>query len=570
MTSGRRARIGLSAVVAVAIAITACSSSAGRRVINAVFDGVPPPGARATAAPPAPADRPPSGSTAASGAAPAGLVANTAAPVLPPAPFEAHKTWEHVLKELPIDAGGGVDWVQAFNTRLVVPRLLHSTDTVVERPLTLDTLMDATVDDPRLPALDLDITIVPSHNRSFEGGEFYAVKFPHTSHTSWLGCSSCHPGVGSAKAGMLGILQGQSCGRCHGRVSFAVDMNCSRCHVNLAPPTADALRTELAAAVEAPAAASAEVVTRGEAVYKRLCAVCHGETGNGAGSLAEPLDPKPRDFTAGKYKFRSTLPASIPTDLDILTTITQGVPGTSMPAFANLSREDRWALVHYVKTFSEKFAKEQPTPIPTAPPPPASAELLATGVGLYKEAGCDTCHGEKGLGDGPSAPTLKDDWGNPLKPFSFASGRPMKGGQGADAIYKTVMTGLQGTPMPGFGDALEPAQGWAIVAFVQQFLDKDRQPFAVKGDVRFLRDEKVADTPDAKSYAPAVFPHWFHRIRVKCASCHPRVFEMKAGANAVTMDALRSGKFCATCHNGKVAWEVGFTTCTKCHATPEA
>jgi c(7)-type cytochrome triheme protein len=488
---------------------------------------------------------------------------------IPPAPFEVHKTWDQVLRELPLDEGGGVDWVQAFNKRLVTPRLIRSSEAPAERPLNLDTLMDLAVDDPRVPALDLDIRMTPASGPSFEGGEFYQVKFPHSSHTAWLGCSTCHPGVQTGKAGMLGILEGKSCGRCHGRVSFAPTMNCGRCHVNLGKPTEEALRADLAAAKETPVVSSPEVVARGGAVYRQLCAVCHGESGNGAGPLAAPLDPAPRDFTVGKYKFRTTMPSSIPTDHDIYTTITQGVPGTSMPPFANLSREDRWALTQFVKTFSEKFAKEQPAPIPLAPPPPDSPELLATGAGLYKEAGCDTCHGEKGRGDGPSAPTLKDDWERPLKPFSFASGRPMKGGQGPDAVYKTVMTGLQGTPMPGFGDALEPAQGWAIVAYVQQFFNQDPQPFAVKGDVQFVRDEHVANTPDAKSYAPAVFPHWFHRIRVKCASCHPRVFEMRTGANNVSMDALRSGKFCATCHNGKVAWEVGFTTCSKCHATPE-
>ena len=172
---------------------------------------------------------------------------------------------------------------------------------------------------------------------------------------------------------MLGILQGNSCGRCHGRVSFAADMNCSRCHVNLAPPTPAALDAELVAARDAPAAATPEMLERGTAVYKRLCAICHGETGNGLGPLAEPLDPKPRDFTAGKFKFRTTLPASIPTDLDIYGTITKGIPGTSMPSFAALPKEDRWALTHYVKTFAEKFAKEQPQPIPTAPAPEPSA-----------------------------------------------------------------------------------------------------------------------------------------------------------------------------------------------------
>ena len=82
---------------------------------------------------------------------------------------------------------------------------------------------------------------------------------------------------------------------------------------------------------------------------------------------------------------------------------------------------------------------------------------------------------------------------------------------------------------------------------------------AVEGDITFKRKGGEAGTP------PAVFPHWFHRIRYKCYACHPSVFEMKAGANAINMDAIREGKFCGTCHNGKIAWEVGFDTCSRCH-----
>jgi c(7)-type cytochrome triheme protein len=82
---------------------------------------------------------------------------------------------------------------------------------------------------------------------------------------------------------------------------------------------------------------------------------------------------------------------------------------------------------------------------------------------------------------------------------------------------------------------------------------------AVEGDIVFKRDSGEGGTP------PAVFPHWFHRIRYKCYACHPAVFEMKAGANAITMDAIREGKFCGACHNGKVAWEAGFDTCNRCH-----
>jgi c(7)-type cytochrome triheme protein len=82
---------------------------------------------------------------------------------------------------------------------------------------------------------------------------------------------------------------------------------------------------------------------------------------------------------------------------------------------------------------------------------------------------------------------------------------------------------------------------------------------AVEGDVDLKRQGGGTAPP------PAVFPHWVHRIRFKCYVCHPAIFEMKAGANAITMDAIQEGKFCGTCHNGKIAWEVSFETCNRCH-----
>lgn len=83
---------------------------------------------------------------------------------------------------------------------------------------------------------------------------------------------------------------------------------------------------------------------------------------------------------------------------------------------------------------------------------------------------------------------------------------------------------------------------------------------AVEGDVVFKRQGGEAGTP------PAVFPHWVHRIRYKCYACHPVPFEMKAGATPITMDAIQDGKLCGACHNGKIAWEISFGTCNRCHA----
>jgi c(7)-type cytochrome triheme protein len=64
---------------------------------------------------------------------------------------------------------------------------------------------------------------------------------------------------------------------------------------------------------------------------------------------------------------------------------------------------------------------------------------------------------------------------------------------------------------------------------------------------------------------PVIFPHWFHRIRYRCRVCHSELgFEMRAGANDVTMDDISNGKFCGACHNGQTAWAVD--NCDLCHS----
>lgn len=64
---------------------------------------------------------------------------------------------------------------------------------------------------------------------------------------------------------------------------------------------------------------------------------------------------------------------------------------------------------------------------------------------------------------------------------------------------------------------------------------------------------------------PVIFPHWFHRIRFRCKVCHSELgFEMRAGANDVTMQDIIDGKFCGMCHNGTVAWSVD--NCDLCHS----
>lgn len=94
-------------------------------------------------------------------------------------------------------------------------------------------------------------------------------------------------------------------------------------------------------------------------LYREHCAHCHGITGDGAGPTAGMLNPYPRDFRLGKFKFKSTPLRSPPTDADLEHILRQGIPGTGMPSFATLPTEHITALVQYVKYLSIRGVTER-------------------------------------------------------------------------------------------------------------------------------------------------------------------------------------------------------------------
>src|ERR1700693_5586035 len=209
----------------------------------------------------------------------------------------------------------------------------------------------------------------------------------------------------------------------------------------------------------------------GKELYGRYCIGCHGIRGDSQGENAPFLvgGILPRDFTAGLFKCRSTPSGSIPLDSDLFDTITRGVHTTAMPTWIGLTSQQRADLIAYVKTFSPRFKEEKPEPPIKIPAETSNtAESAKRGEELYqKTLKCFECHGTSGRGDGPSAPTLRDNKGNLIPPYDFTTGGKFKCGETDEDLYRIFMTGLDGTPMPSWIDSVNPEQAWDLVHYLR-------------------------------------------------------------------------------------------------------
>jgi mono/diheme cytochrome c family protein len=206
----------------------------------------------------------------------------------------------------------------------------------------------------------------------------------------------------------------------------------------------------------------------GKALYVKNCAQCHGEKGDGEGYATPHLYPRPRNFTLGKFKVRTTPNGALPTHQDLVNIIRRGMPYTSMPSWPTLSNQEVSDLAYFVTSFSPDFSNSELVPKPVELPsaPRATSESIELGKKLYAETGCLKCHGNLGRGDGPSAPTLTDDLGQPIRAANLAQSWTFRGGSSREDIFRTMSTGLNGTPMPSFSDSLTPEQRWAITDFI--------------------------------------------------------------------------------------------------------
>jgi mono/diheme cytochrome c family protein len=209
-------------------------------------------------------------------------------------------------------------------------------------------------------------------------------------------------------------------------------------------------------ALAASASGQSPDLAPGERVFRDNCAVCHGAAGDGQGMAARHFKSPPRDLTKGRFKFRSTASGQVPTDADLARTIVQGVPSTGMVPQNHLSDTEVQAVIAFVKSLSPRFAA-MPSPrvvaIPTAPP--ATPDAVARGAKAYAKGECAECHGKDARGDGPSAKDLS------VKPSDLTR-RPLKSGPTARDLVRTLLTGLDGTPMPSYHQVLEDDEIWDL------------------------------------------------------------------------------------------------------------
>lgn len=211
----------------------------------------------------------------------------------------------------------------------------------------------------------------------------------------------------------------------------------------------------------------------GKATYDKWCAGCHGVDGQGAGPGAEYMLPRPRNFVQALYQIRTTRSGSLPTDADILRVINEGMPGTAMPGWrTELTQQERDNLVAYVKTFSRFFETDQPDVLPLTDAPGRTDERIEMGREAFQTLECWKCHGNAGRGDGQSAPTQEDNNQFPIRPADLTQPWNFNGGGTVEDIYRTLRTGLDGTPMPSLEDALQGGvvtdeQLWGIAYYVE-------------------------------------------------------------------------------------------------------
>ena len=174
--------------------------------------------------------------------------------------------------------------------------------------------------------------------------------------------------------------------------------------------------------------------------YKALCARCHGENGDGKGVNAMYLDPAPRDLT--RAEFMNSKP-----EARLIDSITNGVPGTSMPDWGKMLDQDqiKGVLAYVQQTFVKKPRRElKPRKLPEQNPVALSSGSVDHGEAIFQQR-CTGCHGRKADGHGPNSMDISPRPRN-LRNAAFINNTSDR------RLFESITYGVEGTAMPSWID----------------------------------------------------------------------------------------------------------------------
>src|SRR3984893_3591860 len=239
----------------------------------------------------------------------------------------------------------------------------------------------------------------------------------------------------------------------------------------------------------------------GKQLYFRYCWGCHGFRGDGNGENAPYLNILPRNFVAATFKCRSTPTGTMPLEQDLYNSLDCGLNNSNMPSWITLTAQNRADLVAFIKTFSPRWQTEKPgDPINVPAEPALTIQSIKHGQELFQKLECWKCHGQEGRGDGPSASTLTDSNDQPIRPYNFAAGSRFKCGVTNRDLYKIFLTGVDGTPMPSFGDVVKPEEAWDLVHYLRTLQVNHKSPelalwMSTKEGAAIVSAQKISGTP---------------------------------------------------------------------------
>ena len=294
----------------------------------------------------------------------------------------------------------------------------------------------------------------------------------------------------------------------------------------------------------APKKAVDPLLARGRALFAQQCAICHGDTGDGQGKFAYLMNPRPRDLQKGDFKLSST-ENQIPSDEDLLRTISRGMPGSAMPPWGHLPQSDLDALVKAVRHINvsavrkdlqqrvkagqlkqnevaaELASRTKPSKPLQIPAEPDFDNLRwFNGRRVYLQA-CAECHGKDGH---PVAEAVKFDFeGYPVPPRSFVNGI-FKGGSDGHQLYARIVKGIKGTPMPGYAGTYTDDEVWDLVHYIQTLAREGAQERAQLKQGTFVAARVMGKLPDgptdkawqrARSLYVGMTPLWWDENRIE-------------------------------------------------------